>query len=283
MILKVIKFNTAYHGICANLLFALESLCRRKKRELIYFKFNNLLYSNKFNLWDKFFVQPFIEYEDIIKKKLQRKDYIEEYFKHNENFPLNYCGKNIKLFKNHKIIDPLRKQFKKNIIFKKNLEDKFLKLKTKYLYNKILSVHLRGTDRFARSEPFANQRNNFNFIKNIKPMINSTMRRLKIRKIFLATDDKEYLHKMKSSFSKNTIKINSTIFGEKNGRGIHENNPYESESYKTLLGEEALLDIMLMSNCNYSLLSQSNVSLITLLLRNDYDYDFLDLHMQTSY
>jgi hypothetical protein len=281
MYLKVIKFNTSNHGICANILFALEALSRRKKKELIYFKFNNLLYSNKFNLWDKFFIQPFIEYEDIIKKKIEAKNFIEEYFKLSKDFPLNWVGKNIKILHNYKIIEPLRKEYKKNIIFNEDINKKFLKLKFKYLKKKTLGVHLRGTDRFNDGHHFNGQRNKFNFFSNIKPIINKKMSKLRINKIFLATDDRDYLIEMQTSFKKNKIILNSTIFGDKNKKGIHASNIYESEKYKSKLGEEALLDAMLMSNCNYSLLSQSNLSIVTLLLRNDYNYSFLDKHMQS--
>ena len=79
MQLKIIKLNTEVVGIGGNILLALEALNNRKKNELIYFKFNNLLYSNQSNLWDKFFIQPFAEYTDVIKKKIQKKNFIVEY------------------------------------------------------------------------------------------------------------------------------------------------------------------------------------------------------------
>jgi hypothetical protein len=280
MYLKVIRFDSSNHGICANILFALEALSRRKKKELIYFKINNLLYSNKFNLWDKFFVQPFIEYEDIIKKKIEKKNFIEEYFNLNKEFSLNWVGKNIKILQNYKIIEPLRKTYKKHIIFNEKIKKKFLELKLKYLKNKILAVHLRGTDRFSVGHHFDGQRENLNFLSNIKPTIKKKMSKLKANKIFLATDDRDYLIQMKTTFKKKVI-LSSTIFGDKNKNGIHASNIYESENYKTKLGTEALLDAMLMSNCNYSLLSQSNLSVVTILLRNDYNYSFLDQHMQS--
>jgi hypothetical protein len=281
MQLKIIKLNTEVVGIGGNILLALEALNNRKKNELIYFKFNNFLYSNQSNLWDKFFIQPFAEYTDVIKKKIQKKNFIVEYAQLKKKSALNYVGKNPQRLMDPKIIEPLRATFKKYIIFNDFLKKKFSTFKFKYLKKSTISVHLRGTDRFRVGQHFGNQRNNFDFLSTIKPSIIKNIDKFNIEKIFLATDDEQYLKQMKREFKKKLIKLNSKTFA-KNTLGVHDNNIWESETRKNKLAIEAILDSIIMSNCNYSLLSQSNISIMTLLMRNDYNYDFLDKHMKST-
>jgi hypothetical protein len=281
MQLKIIKLNTEVVGIGGNILLALEALNNRKKNELIYFKFNNFLYSNQSNLWDKFFIQPFAEYTEVIKKKIQKKNFIVEYAQFKKKSALNYVGKNPQRLMDPKIIEPLRVTFKKYIIFNDFLKKKFSTFKFKYLKKSTISVHLRGTDRFGVGQHFGNQRNNFDFLSTIKPSIIKHIDKFNIEKIFLATDDEQYLKQMKREFKKKLIKLNSKTL-PKNTLGVHNNNIWESETHKNKLAIEAILDSIIMSNCNYSLLSQSNISIMTLLMRNDYNYDFLDKHMKST-
>jgi hypothetical protein len=280
MQLKIIKLNTEIIGIGGNILLALEALNNRKKNELIYFKFNNFLYSNQFNLWDKFFAQPFAEYTDVIEKKIKKKNFIIEYAQIKKNSALNYVGNNYQILMDPKIIEPLRAKFKKYIIFNDFLKKKFLIFKSRYLKKRTISVHLRGTDRFRVGGHFGNQRNNFDFLSTIKPSIIKNINKFNIEKIFLATDDEQYLKKMKQEFEKKIIKLNSTIYSQADG--VHHAGIWECETHKNKLATEAILDSIIMSNCNYSLLSQSNISIMTLLMRNDYNYDFLDKNMKST-
>ena len=282
MQLKIIKLNTEVLGIASNILLALEAVSHRKKNELIYFKFNNFLYSNKSNLWDKFFVQPFEEYTDVIKKKIQKKEFEVEYLQQKKNSFLQYLGKDCHRLKEKKIIDPLRAKFKKHIIFNNSIKKKIQNFKSKYLKKKIISVHLRGTDRFNALGHFANQRNTFDFTSTIKPLITKTIKKLNIKKIFLATDDQEYFNQMKTEFKKKIIKSNAKFFANSQSQGIHRDNIWESETHKNKIASEAILDSIIMANCDYSLLSQSNISAMTILMRNDYKYDFIDKHLKYS-
>ena len=61
MNLKIIYYNEL-NGICGNLLNVIECLIKRKKNLFILLKI--FLYSNKLNVWEKFFFQPFEEYQD---------------------------------------------------------------------------------------------------------------------------------------------------------------------------------------------------------------------------
>lgn len=285
MNLKIVNYHQP-NGICGSLLNAIECLANRKKNELIYFKFNNLLYSNKFNVWEKFFHQPFIEYEDLILKKIKNNDYTNETFAHHnhKNYIFNYNFKNnLKTYYDKKTVEPLRKIAKKFIKFKSIVLFKAEKFENEYFKSQNLGIHIRGTDKFSSKghDKFKNKRHLFNFESHIKETINQKMKISKTKKIFLATDEKIYYNKIKYFFGKNFVQINSKILSTDKNIGTHFMNVYGTESWKTQLGTEALTDAILLSKCKYSLLSQSNLSLASILLRNDYNFEFLDAHIQS--
>ena len=63
-------------------------------------------------------------------------------------------------------------------------------------------------------------------------------------------------------------------------RGTHFAHAADTEENKGILGEEAIIDFLIMSRCSYSLCMKSNLSLLTILMRNDYNYHFIDDHIQ---
>lgn len=276
--LKIAQINQEDLGIGGVILLALQSLINRKKKEIIFIECKNISYTNKLNVWDKFFIQPFIEFEDLIKKKINNKDYIKEKIEIKKDFLFNWVGKDINLIKKSNLIKPYKKIFYKHIKFNRIIINKFLEIEKRKLKEKTLSVHLRGTDRFNKNYHFANQRKNFELFK-IKSRIEKKLNELDIKKIFLATDDLEYKNFMINSFKKKSVIFNNSIYGKKDG--IH-HNFWESDSFKTKIAEEALLDIMLMARCNYSFLSTSNISLISILMRRNNKYSFLDSDLKSK-
>ena len=302
MKLKIIKIKNNNLGIAGNIICALEILNYRKKNELIYFDFKNVLYSNKINTWDKFCYQPFYEFNDLIQKKIKQKNYEIEHYKNNNFFKFNYFYNDDKIFYNTKVVEPLRKKLKKYIRFKNNIISKYKTFKNQNLAQNTLSIHLRGGDRFQvrpwnkirlvhnkniKTEPYKKYNILFNFSKYeeyIKKIFNTK----NCNKIFLATDDKYYLMNMKKkfntsmlpSYSKLINKYKIDTFNDNQDLGAHQLNVYEDEETKTRLGEEAIIDSIIMSKCKYSLLSKSNVSLLSILLRDNYNFSFLDGHIK---
>ena len=74
MELKLYRLKNNLMGIGGNILIALEILYYKRSNELIYFDFENMLYSNSGNIWNKYFYQPYAEYEDLIKSKIKKKN-----------------------------------------------------------------------------------------------------------------------------------------------------------------------------------------------------------------
>jgi hypothetical protein len=297
MKLKIFKIYNNNLGIAGNILYALEILNYRKSNELIFFDFKNVLYSNKINTWDKFFYQPFYEFNDLIEKKIKNKNFEIEHYKTNKFFKFSYFNNNTKFFYNAELVEPLRKKFLKYIKFKNNIIDKYQTFKRKNLIQYALSVHLRGGDRFQirpwnKMESFSSgtslkcPKNYLKLLSNMKyeKYIEKIYQAKNLNKIFLATDDKLFYMKMKKKFNSlmlpnyssmlNKYKISD--FNDDQDIGVHQLNVYEDEETKTKLGEEAIIDSMIMSKCKYSILSKSSISLLTILLKNDYNFSFID-------
>jgi hypothetical protein len=276
MQLKVIKYNQAV-GIFANILICLECLLKKNKNEILYFEFNNIHYSNKFNVWEKFLHQPFQEYEDLIAKKIKEKNYQIENNQRYGGLKFDHTNnKKLDIYYNKKYINTLRKVFKKFIIFKKKIIDRSDKFEKKHLNNKTLGVHIRGGDRFHGQGHYSDKRHLFTFEDDIKPKVAQKIKINKYKNIFLATDEKFFYDELKKNFKKNNIKFNSAI----NKKNVsHWDQVYSNEKNKTILGEDAIIDSIILSKCDYSLLSRSNLSVTSILLRDDYNFSFLDEHL----
>ena len=57
---------------------------------------------------------------------------------------------------------------------------------------------------------------------------------------------------------------------------------FESESIKLKNCKIALIDMILLSKCDESLLCQSNLSIVSILMRDNNKYDFLDSDIEYS-
>ena len=282
MELKLYRLKNNLMGIGGNILIALEILYYKRSNELIYFDFENMLYSNSGNIWNKYFYQPYAEYEDLIKSKIKKKEYSIEYYKPNINYRYTYLGKNLKYVYDKSFVDKLRNIFKKNIFFKKELINKVNLYENKYLIKKNIIVQLRGTDRFQmHAKGLRHQFTNSEFINKVQ----KTVFDYKIDNIFLATDDYSYYLSMKKNFHEILLPSNSIPenyenlkFSEEQHLG-HNLNIFESEKFKNLNAEQAIIDCILMSRCSHSLFSKSNLALVSIMLKDNYNFSFLDEHI----
>lgn len=273
MNLIVVKYNKLA-GIGDHILYALNRLSVRKKNEIIYFNFNNFFYTNnkKKNLWEEFFFQPFHELDKEIKKKIDLNQYSVEYNKKIKNNLLYTSKDGVKNLKNYNKINHLRKIFKKYIKFKPQILDQSNNFLKKNIKEKTLSVHIRGTDKFKVHSKGTDYILKFQskLVEKIKLIKNKN----KFKKIFLATDD-YYIHNlMKKNFMSTLVRKKVSL--RKNKEALHVASLYENEQTKIQNCKEALIDAIILSKCEESLLCQSNLSILSILLRNNNKYDFLD-------
>ena len=155
----------------------------------------------------------------------------------------------------HTICDESRlpKLKQKNRIFNEFFSLKNLSLyveeENKYLTNKTLGIHIRGTD----TDAMGRYNNEQNIFSHIEYMLNNH----EIDNIFLATDDIRYQNLLIEKYGQ--------IVKYKNDKTIsHDGKIYIYVEDRSDLNQEVMIDVYLLSKCKYLLYSFSNVSYLAL-------------------
>lgn len=136
-------------------------------------------------------------------------------------------------------------QFKNIELFKEN--------STKYITEKTLGLQIRGTDKFREITPPT--------LDKVFRMIDNKIENYKLDSIFLSTDDIKYQNALIKEFGDLVIYTEKTI--SKDGKPIH------FISDRSVIFQEVMLDVYLLSQCKYFLYCFSNVSYSSLILGID--------------
>ncbi len=121
--------------------------------------------------------------------------------------------------------------------------------RNKYINDKTLSIHIRGTDKYTEiSSP-----NIETIYLKVQEMIDSN----EIDNIFLATDDIYYVNRMISKFG-NIVKYRKDITISMDGKPLH------FIDNRTKINKELMMDVYLLSESKYLLYCFSNVSYLAL-------------------
>jgi len=277
--LVIVRDDSAV-GLGSTILRVLHHLYYLKPNTIAYYEMQNKLYSNFGNTWNKFLIQPFEDKKNIIKEKFNNNDYeLTTSWGNGEKFFLSY-GKDQKKdqFTNVELVTPVRDVFKKYIKVKPFIYDI---AKTFYQKNlnekKVLSVHIRGTDMF--NSHASGQLHLMDYKKYIKPSVEEALSKDNYDCIFLATDNAETVNNFKCDFGKILIKRNTDLVSKDNPYGLHYSNINSSDEQKFKLGVDMLVDAIIMSMCKYSLCVRSNVSILNILMRDNFNYNFIDDHI----
>jgi len=155
------------------------------------------------------------------------------------------------------------KNFTHNISNKKyrNIAEKYIKIDNlfikksklffkKYLSQNTLAIHYRGTSyKTSANHPFpATYKQSINYIKSL---ISSK----KYKKIFLCTEDLNFFNEMKKNFKNNLFYLNSFRSKKDDAFLVY---PRRNHRYK--LGEEILLESLIIAQCKGFLHATTNVS-----------------------
>lgn len=136
---------------------------------------------------------------------------------------------------------------KKYIHVKDQIQDKVNQFVIRHFQNFFtIGVHYRGTDK-KKEAPRVSYENVFKSIKDSSPLDRPYQ-------IFVATDEAPFLEAIKEKFPGRVISIEAHRTEGNSGVHFLNNSPYE-------LGEEALLDALLLSKCNLLIRTSSNLSL----------------------
>src|SRR5690606_31893810 len=115
----------------------------------------------------------------------------------------------------------------------------------------MIGIHYRGTDKITEASYISYDKvlqEIKNQIKNIKVDF----------KIFIATDDQNFLDYIKSYFKYKYDIVYLNYYRSSNNLPIHINPTKDYSAYK--IGEDALMDCILLSKCNILIRTHSSLS-----------------------
>ena len=233
--------------------------------------FSNLLYVlNHLSISEKFNFIPAIDMENFegyynekikVNKTLNSWEY---YFEQPKNFFLKeiYKSKNViitsnKIYKNYKFrafkkYKDIYRVYKKYIKIKKDIFNDVNKIVTKLNINKsnTVGLHWRGTDhKFLPNHPQPPTR------KQIFQKLDKILQNKKITKIFMVTEDPNYLKIIKNKYGNKAIYLNSFRSSKPS-----DFSNYNRKNHRYKLGRESLIEVLILSKLNHLICSESNIS-----------------------
>jgi hypothetical protein len=257
-------------GIGSYIFSLLAHLEEIEKNEIFYVALNNLSYSNYKNFWEIAFHQPF-------EKNLNNKNFDRKTIEKNINDKnFNYIN-----FHKKKDLSKTRDLLKKYIKPKVNLEKLFIDdyLKKFEKYN-IASLHIRGNAMFSTGHA-ANQYQKINFKNFICPLIKKILQD-GFDKVILCTVDLNFKTQIVQEFKEKIIYMDQSFPENRMHPSSYdplEEIIYEKEDFKNKLIIEPIIEAFIMSKTSYSYLMRSNISYLSILYRNDFNYEFIDDHI----
>jgi len=172
---------------------------------------------------------------------------------------------NIKFFKDHYYgnEDYFYKIFKKYTSIKSNINNHVTTFKKKYFNDyQIIGVHWRGTD-IATAKYKTKGSALYKYRKKITindfaKKINPILKKNKKVKIFLSTDESDYVKQFKDLYGNRVVCTN--CFRSISENSVHLNDNYERQKHRYKLGFEVIIDSLLLSNCDTLICRKSNVT-----------------------
>jgi hypothetical protein len=233
--------------------------------------FSNLLYVlNHLIISEKFHFVPVIDMENFegfynekskVNKTLNSWEY---YFEQPANFSLEevYKSKNViitsnKTFKNYKFRAKtkhieIKKVFRKYIKFKKNILIEVENIIQNLNINKTntIGLHWRGTDhKFLPNHPQPPSR------KQIFERVSNLVKNSKSKKIFVVTEDPDYLKILKKKYNNQILYLNSF----RSTKSSDFSN-FARKNHRYRVGKESIIETLILSRLNYLICSESNIS-----------------------
>ena len=227
----------------------------------VVFVLNHLAEAKKLNYIPIIDMQNYLTIYNDLNKIHKTNNAWEYYFKQTSKFTLEeiYKSHNViitenKFYNNFKY-DMENQYFNDFTSVQKLVKDHFLKIcnkiKKKHFNQKILGVHFRGTSyKQSTGHPLPATK------IQMKNLVKKIMERDNINKILLVTEEKNYLEFFLKEFKDKVIYLKSAYRSDKND--AFKTYPRNNHRYK--LGREALIETILLSECDSFIYLTSNVS-----------------------
>lgn len=137
--------------------------------------------------------------------------------------------------------------------YQKHLKDNFT-----------VSIHLRGTDKHYEVKPVSIDQI-FDEANKYAPC-----------QFYIATDEERLLQEAQKKLKGNVISYNCFRASSNSQSGVHYVSDYPIDRSRALLGEEALIDCLLLSRCNLMIHTWSNLSISALLFNPEIEHIHVD-------
>lgn len=274
--LRIIRDNSSV-GIGSTIFRGLHYLYYKDPSDILYLDFVNVLYGDSTtNSWSLYLKQPFESYN--IQHYIETGNVSYEPLQLNSH-PFLFCyggaQENGKFFEDIEKVSKFRASLRPYLMFREIILQKVEEFLRK-IDGKILSIHVRGTDQFGPNGHAQGQRHLFTY-DYIKEQVDQKIDEYDY--IFLATDEQETYDNFVSDYGDKLITYSTIRASKGNQTGLHLSSTNKSPEEKYLMGEEAIIDSIIMSKCDYSFYVKSNISLLSILLRDDFNYNFIDNHI----
>ena len=230
-----------------------------------FFVLNHLIFCERLNFIPIIDMQNFSNFYKENKLIDNTKNSWEYYFKNVSHYKLSdvYQSKRV-VFSNEKyteemIESPLNLNKRKNLlkvfrkyikINKKIINKADLFIKKNFKNNKVLGIHWRGSDyKVAPGHPFPPTK------KQIFNLVDNLLKKEKIKKIFLVTEEINYLDLLKKRYNKKLFYLESyRVYSRFNFIDY----PRKNHRYK--LGLELLTEVIILSKLSHLIYCDSNIS-----------------------
>ena len=213
--------------------------------------YNSKGYNGKLNAWEYYFEPTsHLSYEpgDVICRGYQAPDGVTllAHLEPSREFRRYLHNRLIKPFiKPNKIV-----QNKLNLFFNKHMKGKYT-----------IGIHLRGTDKHQEIKPVP--------IKTIIQTANALAQQIDNCQFFIATDDARLLETAKATLNRPVIYYDA--HRSTSDKPVHFNDGTPLKNNTAALGEEVLIDALLLARCNKFIHTSSNVSIGVLILNPELD------------
>lgn len=179
-----------------------------------------------------------------------------------------FAGKYENDYNAHKLvnIDDLKtRQISKFLKYKDEVLVEFLKIKENLFgLNKFIGVQIRGTDKNTELPSIK--------IDNVITHIDAAIEKYPTHKIFIATDDNTYLSIIRDKYGSKVV-FNEGHMISYNGNPLHTNHVNRER-----VNREVMLDVYLLSCCDYILYSFSNVSFLALSIMENHKKEIININ-----
>lgn len=250
MKLKVVESgpykNRGWFSYFNQAIYALKSADRENVPLMIDFVDTNL---HPDNIWDFYFYQPFV-IENLSDYEIERKMWFD-----------TYC----QFFLDQNHIDEFNCMVNKYVVVKPKITQIVDDFTNKYFLNKnILVCHKRGTDHSLHGDMLSLQY----YFEKVDLHID------KYDLLYLATDEQQTLDAFKNRYRNKVIYYD--CMRSENGIAIH-HGIGKQDPYK--MGEDVVVDCLLMSKGSHLLKTASNISHAVLYFNNKMTWENIDAHI----